>query len=389
MVTLLAKIFIRKSMGADSDAVRKAYGLLCGALGIAINLVLFAAKIVAGTLSCSIAITADAFNNLSDAGSSVITLFGFIISQRKADSDHPFGHGRVEYICGFIVSLLILLMGVELLKSSIERIITPEPVSTLPVVFVILGISIAAKLYMWFYNLRIGKKINSPSMKATAIDSLSDMLSTAVVLAASLIQLFFKINVDAYCGVLVSLFIFYAGIRSAKETVSPLLGKPTTKEFAEEITSLVLSHEGICGVHDLIVHDYGPNRFVISLHAEVPAHADILQMHDLIDNIERELAKKYNCMATIHMDPIETSDEVTNRLKDDTVLTVAAIDPRLSLHDFRVVSGPTHTNLIFDVVVPHKFALSDKELRERIAEGVSKQNPNCYTVINIERSFIQ
>lgn len=388
MITILAKWFIKQSENYKDGKVRKAYGLLCSLVGIALNLLLFALKFIAGTLSGSIAITADAFNNLSDAGSSLITMLGFVLAGHQADSDHPFGHGRFEYISGLFVSMIILLMGFELLKSSVEKIITPEPISTSPIVLIILVASILVKFYMAFYNRRIGKKLDSAAMRATALDSLSDTIATAVVLLSSLISLFFHINIDAYCGVLVSLFIFYSGITAAKDTISPLLGQPPQKEFVDEISSLVLSHAPVCGIHDLIVHDYGPGRFMLSLHAEVPAHADILEMHDLIDNIEHDLSQKYNCVATIHMDPIVTNDEKTNLVHQQIISIIAEIDPCLSIHDFRMVAGPTHTNLIFDVVTPHKYRLSDKELKEIIGERVAQMDGNYYTVIDVDKAYL-
>lgn len=385
---MLAKIFIKNSQDIKSPVVRKAYGLLCSILGIVINLILFAFKLIAGTLSGSIAITADAFNNLSDAGSSLITLFGFVLANHKADEDHPFGHGRYEYISGLFVSMLILLMGFELLKSSIEKIITPESMVTSPLVFIILGASILAKLYMCFYNRSVGKRLDSAAMRATSLDSLSDAVSTTVVLISAVISKVFGVNIDAYCGVLVSLFIFYSGINAAKDTISPLLGQPPKKEFADELCSLVLSYEPVCGIHDLIVHDYGPTRKMLSLHVEVPADGDILQMHDVIDNIEHDIAIKYDCVATIHMDPIATSDEQTNLLKDQLTSIVTNIDPVLSIHDFRMVVGPTHTNLIFDVVAPHRFRLTDRELKAEIANRVTAFNPIYKTVIDVDKAYL-
>lgn len=389
MISLLAKWLISQPQNVTDSKVRKAYGLICSTVGIVLNLLLFAIKLLAGTLSGSIAITADAFNNLSDAGSSIITMLGFVFAGHESDPDHPFGHGRYEYISGLFVSMLILLMGVELLKSSVEKIITPEAVTSSPIVFIILGVSILTKLYMAFYNHRIGKKLDSAAMKATALDSLSDMMSTAVVLICSIVTLVFGFNIDGYCGVLVSLFIFYTGITAAKDTISPLLGQPPKKEFVDEVTSIVLSHEQVCGIHDLIVHDYGPNRCMLSLHAEVPAHADILEMHDLIDNIERDLTARFNCVATIHMDPIVTDDENVNEVHAKVVALIADIDPLLSIHDFRMVAGPTHTNLIFDVVVPHKYPMSDKELEHTINNKVAALDGNYYAVIDVDKGYLQ
>ena len=291
MISLLAKLFIRPAGRAEAD-VRRAYGTLCGTVGIFLNALLFAGKFFAGVLSGSIAITADAFNNLSDAGSSFVTLLGFQLGGQKPDVHHPFGHGRLEYLSGLAVSVLILLMGVELAKSSVEKILRPEPVTASPVVLGILCASIAVKLYMTFYNRRLGKKLDSSAMLATAADSLSDCAATAAVLAATLVGHFTDLRIDGWCGILVALFILWSGLRAAKDTLDPLLGVPPTHEFVTRIRDLVLAHPAVIGIHDLIVHDYGPGRVMISLHAEVPAHRNVLELHDEIDNVEKELREK-------------------------------------------------------------------------------------------------
>lgn len=304
MITFLAKLWIKDYQKTDLPEVRQAYGVLCGGVGIGFNILLFLGKFLAGLLSNSIAITADAFNNLSDAGSSLITLVGFKMAGQKPDPGHPFGHGRIEYLTGLLVSLLIILMGFELTTSSFDKILHPEDTLCTPVVIGILAASIVVKFYMFLYNRRTGKKIDSAAMTATATDSFSDMLSTTVVLAATLIGHFTGLHIDGFCGLLVGLFILIAGLRSAGETISPLLGQPPQKEFVDKIEQIVLSHDEILGLHDLIVHDYGPGRTMISLHAEVPASGDLLHLHDTIDNIERELKKELHCDAVIHMDPV-------------------------------------------------------------------------------------
>ena len=315
MISLLAKIFIKNRDGESPETLRLRYGVLCGAFGIFLNLMLFVGKLVAGMLSGSISVTADAFNNLSDAGSSLITLVGFRIAGHKADSHHPFGHGRFEYISGLLVSILIILVGFELGKSSVEKLFAPEPVVFSALTLSILAVSVAVKLYMAFYNKRIGKKLDSPAMEATAVDSLSDAASTFVVFICMLLSHFFEWEIDAWCGLAVSGFILVSGIRSAKQTIDPLLGQPPSAELVGRIESIVRSHPYVVGIHDLVVHDYGPGRLMISLHAEVPADGDLLKIHDSIDNAEKELNHALCCEAVIHMDPVETDDARTNETK--------------------------------------------------------------------------
>ena len=388
MIELLARVFIRSRDTLTPSALRQAYGQLCGVVGIVLNLLLFAVKFFAGTLSGSIAITADAFNNLSDAGSSVVTLLGFRLAGRKPDPEHPFGHGRMEYISGLVVAGLILLMGVELFKSSLKKILRPEDIVSSPLVLVILALSVAVKLYMFWYNRAIGKKINSAAMSATATDSLSDAVSTTAVLLATLVAQSTGVNIDGWVGMLVALFILFSAYKAAKETLSPLLGQTPEAEFVERIQEIVLSYPEVLNVHDLIVHDYGPGRVMISLHAEVPADGDILQLHDIIDNIEHRLQQELGCMAVIHMDPIVTNDEHTNALRMAVAEKVRSIDPRLTIHDFRIVPGPSHTNLIFDVVVPYDVKLTGEQVRQRIGELVQQMGENYFAVVQIDNSYV-
>lgn len=385
VITLLARLFIKHQ---ESEAqTRRAYGVLCGAVGICLNVLLFAGKFFAGLLSGSIAITADAFNNLSDAGSSFITLLGFYLAGQKPDAGHPFGHGRLEYLSGLVVSLLILLMGVELGKSSISKILHPEPVDSGALVIAILCASIAVKLYMFLYNRHLGRKLGSPAMEATALDSLSDSLATSAVLLATLVGRFTNLMIDGWCGLLVTAFILWSGISAAKETLDPLLGMPPTAELVEQIRKLVMSHKAIIGIHDLIVHDYGPGRMMISLHAEVSASEDVLALHDEIDNVENELREKLGCEAVIHMDPIVTDDGITEETRERVAALVHCIDDSISIHDFRMVKGPTHTNVIFDAVVPFGFRLSDEEVAKKIRTAVRALDGNYYAVVKVERSY--
>ena len=387
MVQLLARYFIKNYEQTESPSVRQSYGVLCGSVGIGFNILLFIGKFLAGLISNSIAITADAFNNLSDAGSSLITLIGFKMAGQKPDTEHPFGHGRIEYLTGLLVSLLILLMGVELIKSSVSKILHPEATECTPVVAGILIVSILVKLYMYLYNRSTGRKIDSAAMMATAADSLSDMLSTSLVLIATLIGKFTGLQIDGWCGLLVGIFILYAGFSAAKDTISPLLGQPPQKEFVEKIESIVQSYPQVLGIHDLIVHDYGPGRVMISLHAEVPASGDMLHLHDTIDNIERQLHRELHCDAVIHMDPVMNDDEETQELKKQVTCCLHELDKSLNLHDFRIVKGPTHTNIIFDILVPFKFQLSDAEISRFMEEKIHSISASYYAVINIDKDY--
>ena len=388
MIEFLARVFIRHRDTLSPSALRQAYGQLCGAVGIGLNLLLFVGKLFAGTISGSIAITADAFNNLSDAGSSVVTLLGFRLAGRKPDPEHPFGHGRMEYISGLAVAGLILLMGVELGKSSLKKILSPEEIVSSPLVLAILAVSVAVKLYMFYYNRSIGRKIKSAAMSATATDSLSDAVSTTAVLMATLVGQFTGLNIDGWVGLLVALFILFSAYKAAKETLSPLLGQTPDPEFVDRIEQIVLSYPEVLNVHDLIVHDYGPGRMMISLHAEVSADGDLLQLHDVIDNAEHRLKKELGCMAVIHMDPIITNDAHTDALRMAVAEKVKSIDPRLTIHDFRTVPGSTHTNLIFDVVVPYDVKLTADEVRRRIGALVKELDENYFAVVQVDNSYV-
>lgn len=386
MITCLAKFWIRESDSEEKK--RRVYGTLGAVVGIFLNICLFAGKYLAGFLSGSIAIMADAFNNLSDAGSSFISLIGFVFSGKKPDLDHPFGHGRIEYLAGLGVSFLILLMGVELAKNSVQKILHPVSVQISMLSIAVLSASILVKLYMAYYNHAIGKKIRSATMAATATDSLSDAAATTVVLLAMLFLAVTGINIDGYCGILVAVFILAAGIGAAKETVSPLLGQAPDPEFVKEIKELVMQHEEVLGIHDMAVHDYGPGRVMVSLHAEVSGDGNIYELHDLIDQIERELKEKLHCETVIHMDPIDVGNEKTVEMKEEMVKLVKAIDERLTIHDFRMVTGTTHHNMIFDVVIPADFKLSQEELKDIIQKKVWEKWPDYYVVIDVDTAYV-
>lgn len=390
MIKLLSRIFIKDKDNYNSPAVRCAYGVLCGAFGIFLNILLFAGKFIAGSLAKSVAITADAFNNLSDAGSSIITLLGFRLARQKPDTKHPFGHGRIEYISGLLVSFAIILMGIELLRSSFDKVLHPEQIEFSLLTAIILAVSVLVKLYMVIYNMRVGRRIKSPALSATASDSLSDCVATGIVLISSLIAHFFKLNIDGYCGLAVAAFVIYSGIRSVSDTLAPLLGQPPEPEFIGRIESIISSYPEISGVHDLIVHDYGPGRIMISLHAEMPVidGSDIFKMHDIVDNAERRLGSELGCNVTIHLDPTPANDETTIALKKRMTDALYAISPLLSLHDFRIVPGPTHTNLIFDVVVPFELKLTGDEIKKRLTDAADRwEDGNYYVVVNFDRPY--
>ncbi len=389
MVSFLTKVLIKNYENTADLKVRQAYGMLCGGVGICLNILLFLGKAIAGFISGSIAITADAFNNLSDAGSSVITLAGFKIAGQKADSDHPFGHGRVEYISGLMVSMLILMMAVELVKSSVNKILHPEAIEASPLIMAILVISILVKLYMSFYNLSIGKKIDSAAMLATAKDSLSDTLSTLVVLVSTVIAQYSGLEIDGYCGLLVALFVFWAGFGAAKDTISPLLGQPPEPAFVAKIEEIIMSYkeQGVIGIHDLVVHNYGPGRVMLSVHVEVPSSGDILALHDMIDLIEQQLKKELECNAVIHMDPVCVDDEMTNELKEKVSEIIQRMEGNISFHDFRIVHGPTHTNLIFDVVVPYDYDMTDTAVISYLKKEISQLNENYFAVIEVDKAY--
>ena len=388
MITFLASLFIKARRNFDSPAVRQAYGVLSGAVGIGLNILLFLGKWIAGTLSGSIAITADAFNNLSDAGSSIITLIGFQLSGQAPDPEHPFGHGRMEYISGLLVSVAILVMGFELIRSSFGKLRDPELIESSALVLGILLASILVKVYMFYYNRSLSKKLDSAAMKATSVDSLSDTVATTLVLIATVISKYTGLILDGWFGILVGIFIVYTGGSTLKETIDLLIGQPPKKEFIDEIREIVLGHSLVYGVHDLIVHDYGPGRRMISLHAEVAVDGDIQDIHEQIDHIEHELQEKLNCSATIHMDPIVTDDKEVLEMKAKVEAMVQSLDEAFSMHDFRMVKGTTRTNLIFDVEVPRKTSLTDNEIMNRLKEQVhGLPGSKYFAVIQIDHEY--
>ncbi|MGD9569241.1 MAG: cation diffusion facilitator family transporter [Sedimentibacter sp.] len=388
MINFIIKSFIKDYENVRDPYVREAYGKLGSVVGIIANIILSVSKIVIGTIFNSISITADGVNNLSDTGSSVVTFIGFKISGKPADKDHPFGHARIEYLTGLAVGVIILLLGVELIKSSVDKIRNPEATIFSWIMVLVLSISIVIKLWLSYFNSKLADKISSSTMKATAMDSRNDVIATAAVLVSVFIAKFTGFEIDGYMGVLVALFILYSGYSILKDILNPLLGEMPDSDFIDMIEHKVLSYEGIINIHDLVVHNYGPNRYFATVHAEVDAKEDILKSHDMIDNIERDFARDLNINLVIHLDPIITNDNEINQLRCTTGKIIKEIDDKLSMHDFRVVKGETHTNLIFDVVVPVGYEVKSSELVKTIEKEIQLKNENYYAVVTVDKNYV-
>ena len=384
MITLLSKIFIKNRNDTSDVKVREKYGMLCGTVGIFLNALLSVAKIITGTLTGAISIVADGVNNVTDAGSSVITLFGFRLASKPTDPKHPFGHGRIEYISGLIVAVLIIVVGAELAVSSIETLINPEKIEINIAAMIILGVSVAVKLYMAFYNYAVAKKISSAAMKATGADSISDSVSTLAVLVCAIVAYFTDLSLDGYVGLLVSVFIIFSGIKSMIEIVNLLIGTAPDPALIKEIAEFVKQYPAVRGIHDLVVHSYGVGRTMITLHAEVDAKSNIMEAHDCIDNIEHDLAEKFRCSAVIHLDPVVTDDPKLNLIRDCSQNIVKSINPEFSIHDFRMNEGPTHPNVIFDLVLTHDAVKNEKEIVKIVSDGITNLDPSYRCVINVD-----
>ena len=387
MVKWLRKAFVKENEREDDPKVRARYGVFSGIVGIVLNALLSAAKLVAGLLTMSISIIADALNNLTDAGSSAVTLVGFRLSEKPADPEHPFGHGRMEYVAGFIVSAVILVVGAELLKTSIEKIITPSEVAYNLFSIIVMAVAVLLKLFLFFMNRSIARQIGSEAMRTSSMDSLTDAIATSAVLAGIAVTHFTGFDADGYLGAVVALFILWTGFSSAKSMVDLLLGKPPERALIAEIEQTVLAHKEIIGVHDVVVHNYGAGRSMVSLHAEVPSDENVLELHDCIDLIEMELRQKFRCEAVIHMDPIETDNELVSEMRNRIAEIVRGIGEELSMHDFRMVAGKSHTNLIFDVLVPYKFPVPDREIIREIRRRVQELSKKYYVVVRIDRPY--
>lgn len=388
MTRLLIRLFIHDYKNTESNEVRQSYGKFSGIVGICTNLLLFIIKIIAGTLSNSIAITADAVNNLSDFASSIITLFGFKVSSKPADRQHPYGHARFEYISGLIVSIMIFIVGFQFAQNSINKIINPQSTDFTLLSAGVLVASILLKLWQGSFYQKVGKRIHSDTLMATAADSRSDVISTSIVLAGALITRFTGYNLDGYLGTAVAVLIMVTGFQLIRKTSGPLLGEAPSTELVDDIYRTIQKNQGVIGVHDLTVHNYGPGRCFASIHCEVPAERDILVSHDIIDNIEKEFLTKKGIHLVIHMDPIITNDERANALKIEVHKIVQNISPEITMHDFRVVWGPTHSNLVFDVCVPFEFKMSDGQIVETVSEGIQKMNPHYYSVITVDHDYV-
>lgn len=389
MISLLARIFIKNNKDYSNLKVREQYGVLCGGFGIFLNLLLFALKFIFGTIAASVAMVADAFNNLSDAASSIVQIFGFKLSSKKPDPDHPFGHGRIEYISGVIISFFILYMGIDLIKDSVKALINPDPVKADIFSLIVLVSAVLVKVYMYFYNHSVAKKINSVAMEATAKDSFGDVISTSVVILSVVLSRFVSFPVDGIGGIIVGIFILRTGFEAAKDTVGTLLGTAPSEELVKGIEKELLEHENIIGMHDLVVHDYGPGRLMISLHAEVPGDKNIFEIHDSIDIAEVDIATKFNCHVVIHMDPIDVKNKRLTVLKQLIEKTVKEIDPEFTYHDVRIVPGITHSNLLFDVVKPFSCKLSDSELKQVIHNKIHAVEPDVYCVVTVDQPFVK
>jgi cation diffusion facilitator family transporter len=388
MTKLLIKLFIKNKENVSDPTVRGKYAALSSGTGIFLNLLLFIGKLTVGILAASVAVIADAFNNLSDAGSSVITLIGFRLAAKPTDKGHPLGHGRLEYIAGFIVDMLIILVGAELLKSSFKKILSPELPTVSTVTLILLGVAILVKLWLSFFYRKIGTLIDSAAIKAASLDSISDTVATTLVLASSLIARFAGVPIDGWAGILVAGFILFTGGKAAKETIDLLLGTPPSKEFIQSIYDFVKGYPEVVGIHDVMVHDYGPGRKIISFHAEVPSDSNINAAHDVIDCIERDMHAKFGCIATIHLDPIETHNEKVAEMKQLAEEAAREVAPSFTIHDFRMTGGGRHINLIFDLSVPAGCKMSTDIAAERVAHLIREKNPDCYATIKAEHPFV-
>ena len=388
MTELLLKLFVKDYGNTTSARIREAYGKLSGAAGIVTNLLLFIIKIIVGTLFNSISITADAVNNLSDSGSSIVTLIGFKISGKPADAKHPYGHARMEYVSGLIVSIIVMFLGLQLIQDSVAKIFKPQASQFSWIAVAVLIVSILLKLWQSMFYRKLGRMIGSDAIIAASADSRNDILATSSVLAAAIVSRLTGFDLDGYMGTAVALFIIVSGIKLIFDTVSPLLGTAPSNEMVDSIYKKILSYEGISGLHDLTVHNYGFSRYFASVHCEVPADQDIMISHDIIDNIERDFLKDMGIHLVIHLDPVITDNERINELKQAVHILVRQVSPQINIHDFRVVNGVTHSNLIFDIVVPFDFKYDDDELIEIISKKVQEIDSNYRTVITVDHNYI-
>ena len=387
MTNLLINLFIKDKNVKDTK-VRTKYGTLSSITGIIVNFILSIVKVVIGVISNSMSIISDGLNNITDAGSSVITMIGFKMSQKKVDNDHPWGHGRMEYISAFIVDMLIILVGIELFKSSVDKIINPTMPDISTVTIIILVIAIIAKLWLFVFYRKIAKIINSEAIKGNAYDSISDVISTFVVLLSAIVAKFANVSIDGYVSILVSIFILFTGFKALKETVDILLGTKPDPELVEGIEEFAKKYDMIVGIHDMMIHDYGPGRKIVSFHAEIPANSDICMAHDIIDQMEQDIYDEFNCITTIHMDPIEVDDEEINKMREITEKIVKEINENYSIHDFRMTNGGGRINLIFDLVIPREEKIDGDKLKLEVQQKIHSENSKYYAVPKIEHSYV-
>ena len=388
MTSLLIRLFVKDRDNVGDPTVRNRYALLASITGIVLNILLFASKLTLGLITFSVAVVADAFNNMSDASSSVVTLVGFRMSGKHANKKHPMGHGRLEYISAFIVDMLIIVVGFELFMSSIDKIITPELPDVSNALLILLGVAILVKLWLFFYYGKIAKKINSAAIRAASFDSISDTIATTLVLVSALISRYANIAIDGWAGIIVAAFILFTGFKAAKETIELLLGSTPDPEFVKKIYEFVKNYPQVIGIHDVMVHDYGPGRLIVSFHAEVPSDSNFCYAHDVVDCIERDMHDQFGCIVTIHIDPIDVNDERVNEMRKLAEDTAKEVDESFTIHDFRMTYGGKHYNMIFDLSIPTDSKYDDEEAAKLVAERIKEKNPDCFAVIKAEHPFV-
>ena len=388
MTNLLIRIFVGKNKDPNDPKVRGRYASMAGFTGILLNVLLFAGKLTLGIIAGSVAIIADAFNNISDAGSAIVTLIGFRLASKPVDKEHPLGHGRAEYVTGFIVDMLIILVGFELFKSSIDKIVHPTTPTVGIATTVLLCAAVLVKIWLFFFYRKVAITIRSSAIKAASFDSLTDCVATTLVLLSALLSKHFSFGIDGYAGILVAAFIMFTGIKAAKETINLLLGSPPEAEFIQKIYEFTKGYPRIIGIHDVMVHDYGPGRQIVSFHAEVPSDEDINIAHEDVDRLERDLHAKLGCIVTVHLDPLVMNDPVVNELHAVAENAAKAIDPAFSIHDFRITKGESNVNMIFDLVVPVDCQMPAEEAENSVSERIRECVPNSFCVIRVEHPFV-
>lgn len=388
MINFLIHTFVGKNNNPSDCKVRQKYATLAGVTGILVNIFLFALKLTLGILSASVAIFADAFNNISDAGSAIVTLIGFRLASKPVDKEHPLGHGRLEYITGFIVDMAIILVGFELFKSSVDKILYPTLPNVNNLTLILLGVAILVKGWLFFFYRKIGTIINSTAINASASDSLTDGVATTLVLISALVASVWGIAIDGWAGIVVAGFIMFTGIKASKETIDLLLGSPPDKEFIDSVYDFCKGYKEVVGIHDVMVHDYGPGRKIVSFHAEVPSNSDINIAHEEVDQLERDMHEKFGCIVTIHLDPIVVDDPLVNELKELAIVSAKEVHSEFTIHDFRITKGETNINLIFDLVMPAGCTICPASAEKAVEESIRAKKPNCFCVIRAEYPFV-